>query len=102
MGRFLRHTVRQPDEGVDCQLSLVGGLLVRFPDPLRNQTSGLPTQTNKSDLACGGVALLLGETSRQPDASVGHRGGEAEEEEVLVLDGDEGEGELDLVGRVSD
>ena len=61
---------------------------------------GLPTQTNKSDLACGGVALLLGETSRQPDASVGDGGDQAEEEEVLVLDGDQGEGELDLVGRL--
>ena len=60
----------------------------------------LPTQTNKSDLACGGVALLLGETSRQPDASVGDGGDQAEEEEVLVLDGDQGEGELDLVGRL--
>ena len=46
------------------------------------------------------MALLLGETSRQPDASVGDGGDQAEEEEVLVLDGDQGEGELDLVGRL--
>ena len=44
------------------------------------------------------MAFLLGETSSQPDASVGDGGGEAKEEEVLVLDGDKGEGELDLVG----
>ena len=45
------------------------------------------------------MAFLLGETSSQPDASVGDRGNQAEEEEVLVLDGDQGEGELDLVGK---
>ena len=108
MGRFLRHTVRQPDEGADCQhLSLVGGLPTQTSNNLDQKIStgwwtaklALPTQTNKSDLACGGVALLLGETSRQPDASVGDGGDQAEEEEVLVLDGDQGEGELDLVGK---
>ena len=60
--------------------------------------SGWRTANSKnSNLVCRGVALLLGEPSSQPDASVGNGGDQAEEEEVLVLDGDQGEGELDLV-----